>query len=180
MDSLAKFFSQENALQEIAIRYFRSRSPATLKDFIWWSGLNVSEAKTALDLANNSLTKENINGEIYYFFRSKNFAALKDLQSLNKKVFLLAGFDEYLIGYADRSACLDEKFLSKAVYSNGIFHPTIVIDGQIIGKWRPITKGKNITMRSELFMKLSKQQIQLIEREFEKYCDFANHKLPKM
>ncbi|HEY0713934.1 MAG TPA: crosslink repair DNA glycosylase YcaQ family protein, partial [Polyangia bacterium] len=50
---------------------------------------------------------------------------------------LLPAFDEYLIAYADRSAVLAADHVDKIVPGgNGIFMPTIVLDGPIVGTWR--------------------------------------------
>jgi hypothetical protein len=166
-----KSLSPEKSLHELAKRYFISRGPATLEDFNWWSGLSAADAKSALESVNSFFVRESFGGKKHYF--AKDQTGFKNLADLKQRVLLLAGFDEYLIGYTDRSACLDPKFKTKAVYNNGIFHPTIVIDGQIVGIWRPITKGKNITMRSELFIKLTKEQKKKADEMFERYCRFA-------
>lgn len=164
-------FSREKSLSKIAKQFFLSRGPATFKDFIWWSGLSVTEARNALEMVKHLFNEEIFNGEMFYF--SKALMNFKDPLKLSKKIILLAAFDEYLIGYTNRSAVLDPKYNANAVHSNGIFHPTIVLNGQVIGIWRPILKGKNMTMRMELFEKVSKQQQQLIEKEFERYCTLA-------
>ena len=43
-----KELSRDEALATLATRYFRSHTPATLQDFVWWSGLSLSEARRAM------------------------------------------------------------------------------------------------------------------------------------
>lgn len=47
----ARRMARDEALAEIARRYFTSHGPATLQDFAWWSGLTVANAQAALELA---------------------------------------------------------------------------------------------------------------------------------
>ena len=43
-----KMMEPEEALAELARRYFTSRGPATLQDYIWWSGLSAAPIKTVV------------------------------------------------------------------------------------------------------------------------------------
>jgi len=50
---------------------------------------------------------------------------------------LLPGFDEYLLGYSDRSAVLDPADAQRICPGgNGMFSPTMVIDGHVTGTWK--------------------------------------------
>ena len=55
----------EEGLKELAWRYFNSHGPATLKDFVWWSGLLVKDARTGLNAIKSQLKKEIVNGQTY-------------------------------------------------------------------------------------------------------------------
>jgi hypothetical protein len=61
-------------------------------------------------------------------------------------MFLLVAFDEYIIAYRDRSAVLPSENFSKAVSSNGIFRPVIVVNGQVIGLWKKSTGKKQAVL----------------------------------
>ena len=58
--------TKDEALARLARGYFRSHAPAVLQDFIWWSGLPVSEAKQAIYLIESELTAEQWNGQTWY------------------------------------------------------------------------------------------------------------------
>jgi hypothetical protein len=121
--------SREEALEKLAHGYFMSHGPASLKDFAWWSGLTVTEARQALQLALPKLDTIVVSDTTYYM--SPN---LRPANTPNG--YLLPGFDEYSLGYTDRSAVLAAEHAPKTVPGgNGMFRSTIVIDGQIVGTW---------------------------------------------
>jgi hypothetical protein len=57
-------------------------------------------------------------------------------------VFLLPGFDEYLLGYKDRGAVLAAEHAPRiAPGGNGVFRPMIVSGGRIVGTWQRTAAG---------------------------------------
>lgn len=58
--------SHEESVILLARKYFRSHSPATLKDFVWWTNLSAGECKNAIDSIAGELTAERHNDDIYY------------------------------------------------------------------------------------------------------------------
>jgi hypothetical protein len=167
-----KVFSKEEALAELAGRYFSSHGPATLKDFVWWSGLPVKDAKSALELVKSNLIPEIFNSETYWLTDSFSIS-----HNSLKSVHLLPAFDEYIISYKDRSAMFAIKDNKKAVSNNGIFKPVIILDGQVIGIWRRSTKRDKIIIETEFFRSFSKAVIKLIKRASLELEYFFNKKI---
>src|SRR5947209_7142471 len=95
----ARTLDRGEALAEFARRYFTSRGPATLQDFVWWSGLTVADARTGLEMVTSQLMYEIIDDQTYWF--SPSTSPTKDL---SQTVYLLPNYDEYIVGYTDRSA----------------------------------------------------------------------------
>ena len=122
---------REEALAKLARTYFTSRCPATVQDFVWWSGLSAGEARQGLELVKAEFVSEGIAGETYWF--PNGFAAHEENQ---ENVVLLPAFDEFIISYRDRRAVLLEEVQGKAISSNGVFRPVVVRDGQVIGLWK--------------------------------------------
>lgn len=131
----SNMLTRDAALAELAKRYFTSHGPATLRDFRWWSGLTAIDARTALAMIQADFDSAVVAGNEYWF--PPNLSHDGD-----SSVHLLPGFDEYLLGYTDRSAVLAVEHAAKIIPgNNGMFMPTIIIDGQIVGIWkRTITK----------------------------------------
>ncbi|WP_414469247.1 winged helix DNA-binding domain-containing protein [Methanobacterium sp. ACI-7] len=123
-----KTLTRHYALAELAKRYFTSHGPATIQDFTWWSGLLTKDAKAGLEAVKSSLESETIGDKTYWYLGSK-------LKHSSPRVHLLPSFDEYIVGYKDRSASL-EKIHSKNESIKNMMYPTIAIDGQIVGTWK--------------------------------------------
>lgn len=152
-----KIITRDEALAELAKRYFTSHCPATLKDFIWWSGLSAIEAGQALELIKPTLISETINSEKYWM--TSSFSECKN----NTSVHFLPAFDEFLISYRDRSASLSLTDNKKAVSDNGIFRPVIVLNGQVIGLWKRTLKKDKIMIETGFFQKQDKGTKVLVE-----------------
>jgi hypothetical protein len=125
--------SGEEALRELAIRYFTGHGPATVHDFSWWSGLTVTEAKKAAADADGVLFCETIGGTAYWSGETGGAEGA----GAESEIALLPGYDEYLLGYRDRSAVLKPEHAPKIVPGgNGVYAPMPVVRGEIAGIWR--------------------------------------------
>jgi len=136
----AKPLTKEESLAKLARIYFSGHGPAALNDFIWWSGLPAGEARQGLKAVETEFILETINGQTYW---------MPDIDfhpSTGKnELYLLPAFDEYIVGYKDRTGVLTSENHTKAISSNGVFRPVVIKDGQVIGLWKKsITKKKII------------------------------------
>ena len=166
----ARPLEREAALAELARRYFTSHGPAQLRDFVWWSGLRVIEARTALELASAKLAKVTLEGETYWRSPEQHTAPHPPATA-----YLLPGFDEYLLGYKDRSAVLDKAHAEKIVPgSNGMFLASVVLHGRVAGTWKKTPK-KNVTVITvNPFAGLKKAEKEAIAVAAEQYGRFMN------
>ncbi|MGC1241049.1 MAG: winged helix DNA-binding domain-containing protein [Chryseosolibacter sp.] len=142
-----KTITREEALSRLLTRYFRSHGPATLQDFIWWSGLPVRDAKKAMEMAGKKFHTETIGTQTFWF------QELIPSKQTGTTVHLLPAFDEYIISYKDRSACLPAKNHTDAISNNGIFKPVIVVNGMVIGLWRKSTVKNKVVIETDFFKK---------------------------
>jgi hypothetical protein len=135
----AKTLNRGEALALLAERYFSSHGPATLQDFAWWAGLTLREARFGLSEVSAAFVSKWIDGKEYWMKPD-----LPDQDIPRQSIHLLPGFDEYLLGYTDRSAVLAKEHAPRIVPGgNGIFRPTLVTNGQVTGDWtRTIKKGQ--------------------------------------
>jgi hypothetical protein len=138
--------TKEESLAELAKRYFISHGPATLKDFAWWSGLSLTEAKKAVDFVKTGFFSETTGSETYWFPNS--FSGLKQKGT---GLHLLPAYDEFLISYTNRSASISKVDNPKAISNNGIFRPIIVANGQVAGTWKRTIKKETIIVEPEFF-----------------------------
>ena len=132
---------RQEALGEWALRYFRSHGPATVKDFAWWTKLVMADVRAGVALARPHLDVVTVDGVEHLMDPGtpERLAAARDEAH---GVLLLPGFDEYLLGYQDRSAALAPEHAERIVPGgNGVFRPTVVSDGQVVGTWKRVGSG---------------------------------------
>lgn len=164
----AKELSRSEALALLAERYLTSHGPATAQDLAWWAGLTLSDARQAVDSIRSRLVSENISGQEYWTADNAPARAINEEPS----VYLLPGFDEYLLGYKDRSAVLNAAHAPHVIPgNNGVFMPMIVIDGLVSGIWKRTVKKKGIDFEFNLFAPQKDREARIIEAA-ERYCGF--------
>ena len=128
--------SREEALAELATRFFTSHGPATLADFANWSGLKMPDARSGLEMVQHSFIKETIDKAEYW---------LSPHAKAGSGTFLLPGYDEFVIGYKDRSPVFKHGAV-KIATDNGMFFPTLVVDGQVVGLWKRTIQKTRIAL----------------------------------
>lgn len=163
-----KLLSREESLFELATRYFTSHAPATLRDFIWWSGLSVSEARKAVEMIRPFFFSETIDG-VEYLFRNDQPDIFQ-----NDSLYLLPAFDELLIGYTNRSATINSVDNPKAISNNGMFRPIIVENGRVTGVWKRTTQKMKIMIEVTFFSGASDFVMNALESEIKKQALFLS------
>ncbi len=157
---------KDEALARLASRYFLSHGPATLNDFTHWSGLLISEARAGLEAVKSQLVEQMMDGQSYWM-------SLDSPRQPERRLFLLPGFDEYVLGYRDRSAVLEPQFADAICPGgNGMFMSTIVIDGRIVGTWKRTLKKKTVEIAVEPFRPLSAEEETWLREAAHQYADF--------
>jgi hypothetical protein len=155
---------REEALAELAGRYFAGHGPAALQDFVWWSGLLVGEARAGLDSAKTQLHQETIDGQAYWMVPVEAVP-----QDPSPTAYLLPAYDEYYLGYKAREAVLDPGYDKRAVSSSGVFRPMIVMDGQVVGIWKQEIKEDSVTISLSLFRPLTEAEEQALDAAAKRY-----------
>jgi hypothetical protein len=90
----------------------------------------------------------------------------------------LAGFDELLLGYGDRSASLAPGDVPRVVPArNGLFLPTIVADGRVVGTWRRTLGADRVEMAVEPFAPLGARRRSRLRRAAADYAAYLGRDL---
>jgi hypothetical protein len=163
----AKTLERDEALAELARRYFTSHGPATLQDFVWWSGLKVSDARLGLEMSRPHLLQEIIDGASYWFSSS-----LSSAKAASPTAHLLPSYDEYTVAYKDRSAALDPTDARRMISGNGVFSPVIVVDGRVRGIWKRAIGKDAVVITRGLFDRLSGSETRAVEAAARRYEEF--------
>ena len=123
---------RDEALMRFTHKYFQSRQPATLEDFVWWSGLNISDCRRGIELLGDSIHTEKWRGRIFYMTDQCRTRGCR-----KGKFLLIPPYDEYLISYKSRDIVLPPEHKHRAHNNSGIFQPIVAFDGTICGNWSP-------------------------------------------
>lgn len=166
-----KYSSKEEYCGMLAMKYFTSHGPATVKDFAWWSGLSSSDIKMGIARAGDHLVNFRANETEYLTGKNSDFGG--DTQP----VLLLPAYDEYLISYADRRVVITSINKAKVISSNGIFRPVLIINGKVAGLWKPSTKKETIFVSILLFNSVTRSLRSKIEDAASHYGIFNGKKV---
>jgi hypothetical protein len=162
---------RDAALFVLARRYFTTRGPATADDFAWWAGLTKADAKRGAEAAAMHLEHRSIENKSYWF------PAERPVRFSSPLANLLPNYDEYFIGFKDRSA------FSARLTASGIKERTsalsghiLTINGQIVGGWRRTLVGRKVAVEPRLLLGLSETErraVGVATRKFGHFSDVA-------
>ncbi|WP_406071290.1 winged helix DNA-binding domain-containing protein [Micromonospora sp. NBC_01638] len=160
---------REEALALLAHRYVRGHGPVTDREFAGWSGLTLTDARRGLAAAGDALTTVRVDGEPMHVD-----AALADAARIPvHEVLVLPGFDEFLLGYRDRTLMLDPAHQAAVVPgNNGIFQATVVRAGRVVGVWRRKVGRTGVTMTVRPLVPMAADERTRVEQALQRYADF--------
>ena len=157
----------EEQLVKLATLYLRSHGPATVDDLAWWSGLGKTICKQAISMIEDQLTHIDLDGKKYYYM-----SYLDDIRRYeDNQLCLLGWFDEYFLGYKDRSIVADIEHHGSLFTKNGIFFPTILYQGRVVWSWKRTFKKDKVVFHINLLTDLSIPEW-LIEEQARRYARF--------
>ena len=164
----AKTLARDEALAELTRRYFVTRGPATLQDYTWWSGLTMAEAKEGIELVKSHFVSEVFEDQTYWFANS-----VSPVKEKSPTAHLLPNYDEYFIGFKDRSAIGKVAKLANLEANNPAFLANvIVIDGQVVGGWKRTLRKGVVLLELNLLTKLTKTENEAVIVATEQYGKF--------
>lgn len=140
--------AKEEALEKLARKFFNSHAPATLQDFVWWSGLTTTQARQGIEAIKHDFAEEKINDKV---FRLKSNTEIPE--KTPESALLLPAYDEFIVSYKERSEIMDKENASKIISRMGIFTPAAALNGRIIGTWKGIAKKEKYEAGLSFFSK---------------------------
>ena len=165
----ARVLPRDEALAELTLRYFRSHGPATIRDFVWWSGLTTADAKRGLEMARATL--ETINGLDYASVERRVRAGTRPLP-----IQLLPVYDEYLVAYRDREA-VPHVWMRPSAGKPVSFQHAIIAAGQVVGTWRTRPAGGGVGIEVALLRRLSASERQRLSDAVTEYGRFLGRRV---
>jgi hypothetical protein len=168
----AKVLSRDEALAELTRRYFTSHGPATLEDFSWWSGLTPADTRAGISMVRRNFVQQVLAGKTYWLSPSGPAA-----RRMSYDAHLLPTYDEYLIGYKDRSAALESTLPKQAKASNPVFSSPIVIEGRVVGSWKRMFKKDSVIIALRSFRRFSRAERRAVVDAAHHYGEFLGMKV---
>ncbi|HTP07935.1 MAG TPA: winged helix DNA-binding domain-containing protein [Anaerolineae bacterium] len=158
---------RDEALTTLAQRFFTSHGPATVRDCAKWSGLSSVDVKRGLESVRGRLLSETLNGEEHWFASSST-----PIKMAPPSAYLLSVYDEYLIGYHDRSMIAVPEVVAKLFTMGAALTYVIVIDGQIVGSWRRTLNKEAVIIEINPFRPLTKVEQRAVAKAAQRYGEF--------
>jgi hypothetical protein len=155
---------REEALGMLARKYFTGHGPATVHDLAWWSGLPLTDVKKGLESIKSELEQVTVGERTYWLAPGASTAPIGE-------AYLLPVYDEYLVAYRDRTAALDPARTPEP--GDGIFTPTIVIDGVVTGTWTRTVKKDKLVVALKTFAPVSAAKRRLLTNAAERLGRFV-------
>ena len=158
-----RYLENDEALAEIAYRFFRGHGPATLEHLVWWSGLKVADARAGIAMARPRLGNEPINGEAYYFSPDA------DLVGDCSGAFLIPEYDEVLVG--SRELPIRDNAPPADGWADTYLRP-VLIDGDRVGTWKRTFAGRKALLEINRLGRLNGQQRRSLAAAAGRYSGF--------
>lgn len=127
----------DELLHRLVLRYLRGRGVAKASDLSWWTGHTRATTARAVEMAGDAVVRVNVAGESYLMLAdAAEDAAARPASRPPRGPLLLPAFDEYLLGYGDRSLVMDTDVAAVVgPTKNGLFHRSVLAGGRILGTW---------------------------------------------
>jgi hypothetical protein len=159
---------EDEALAELARRYFSSHGPATLKDFIWWSSLTAAQARRGLELLKDEgLRRLEGGGRTHWMGEAPARRVMR-----RAPVHMLQAFDEYIIGYTESRRVLAVAGKPDAPRGGPVHANMLTRDGQVIGFWRTAPGLDEALVEVHLARPLDAATRSALEEELERFGHF--------
>jgi hypothetical protein len=127
----------------------------------------MADAKKGIEMVKDQFVSEALDGQTYWFADSL------PVREKSPTAHLLPNYDEYFIGFKDRSA------IGKIAQQAGVKgdDPTliahvIIMDGQIVGGWRRTIAKNAVILEYKLLTELTRSEERALAREIDRYSEF--------
>jgi hypothetical protein len=169
---------RDEALATIATRYFRSHGPTSRQDFAGWTGLTIADARRGIAAAGDGIATVRVDGVEMHADPALLDAGRPPGRAANDDLLALPGFDEYLLGYKDRSLMVAAEHKQAIVPGgNGVFQATIVRGGRVIATWKRTLAKDRVTVEVRPLVRITAAERQRVEKALDPFARFVGRRL---
>ena len=160
---------RDEALAELARRFFAGHGPATAKDFAVWASLTLAEARAAIERTGAVLRHEEAGGlELWAAADAPGRAP----QLRSPVVHLVQGYDEYIMGYTQTKRLLAAPGSIWTPATPPVFSLVILLDGRVAGFWKRTEKGDEVVIEAAPLKPFGAAGLRALEAEAARYGEF--------
>ena len=160
--------TREEALGELARRYFAGHGPATVRDLAKWSGLTVADARRGAESVRTAVAHEIWKGQTYW-----GISPARGIRLQKPVAHLLSIYDEYLIGYHHASPVCDAPCAKRLKQLGNALTYTVLVDGRIVGTWRRSSGRQEVEIQTKMFRRLTPAERRALAAVAERYGTFT-------
>jgi hypothetical protein len=159
---------RDEAVAELALRYFRAHGPATVHDFSWWSGLTMGDCRAGVALAGDGLVSVEHNGKSYRMAPEDS-----PPPAPSGVVHLLPAYDEHIVAYRDHGPSMHPALISAVTPGDDLLNANIVtLDGLVIGGWRRTVEAREVVIETDLLVQFDPAERKSLEAAADRYGQF--------
>jgi hypothetical protein len=162
------------ALGEIARWYVAAYQPTSQEDFAAWSGLPVTDVRTAWEQVGTLVA---IGDGAQRLWLHAEACEITETTAVSLAARLLPAFDDYLLGYRHRGHALASEHATRVHPGGGIIRPTVLMDGRVAGIWRIDRSSSQARLAVEPFAELDGAEVRALEAEVDDVGRFMRQDL---
>jgi hypothetical protein len=159
----ARPIGEEEARRELARRFLSAFGPATVLDFMKWSGIRAGEARRAWTSLEDELATVSIDGASQSLLR-RDLAALAG-HAPEGSLRLLPNFDPFLLAHAKKDHLIDKRHYKRVYRNQGWITAVVLADGRVAGIWSVETRKQVAVVDVQMFAAVPRATRAFIERE---------------
>ncbi|MGH9885420.1 MAG: DNA glycosylase AlkZ-like family protein, partial [bacterium] len=156
--------NRDAALAELAGRYFATRGPATVRDFVWWSGLTMADARAGAESA-RGLVSQTIDGTVYWRGPASRARPAH-------RAYLLPPYDEYAVAYQARELLGAPPRRATSWGALTLLGPIVVVDGVVAGTWKRTLGPRAVAIEVAPWRRLARDEADAVEQAAGRYAAF--------
>jgi len=160
---------RDEALAELAMRYFTSHGPATERDLTYWATLTVTEVRRGIEAAGEGLGSFEHDGRRYWHATGVE-PPPEPSHRVAPDAHLLQVLDEMYRGYQDSRWVLDADALVPRQRESAI--GMALVGGQLLASMQRAVGAKTVTFALRPYRPLRVRERAAIEAAAARYADF--------
>ena len=159
---------REEALAELTRRYFMSHGPATLADYVWWSGLTTNDARRGIAMLDREIEEDQIEGTTYWSSNKSRHSEKSPAEA-----HLLPAYDEYNVAYKKREHVFDQSAVSQ-ITTWGALGPCVIVNGRIVALLKGTLGRNSIDINLESARTLKTNEAVAVTKAATRYAAFID------